>query len=122
MATSLPMRSMIAVIFSAVSAASGASETPASRIYLDSTVGFTQGDTLYIQQVGNPTVSEVATIATGGVQTGYLDLTAVLVNDYAIGDFCTKTGSGERAFWMRPVATVSTVEELKRLRINARML
>jgi hypothetical protein len=121
-ATTLPIRSLGAVIFSVVSAASGVSESPASRIYLEDTTGFTQGDTLYIQQVGNPTINETVVIATSGVQTGYLDLTATLVNDYAIGDFCTKTGSGEEAFWMRPVATVSTVEELKRLRINARML
>jgi hypothetical protein len=120
--TTLPIRDLTAAVFSAVSAASGASETPASRIYLDDTTGFTQGDTIFVQQVANQGIYESRTIATGGVQSTYLDLTAALTNDYDIGDFCTKQGSGEEPFWMRPVATVSTVEELKRFRLNARML
>lgn len=121
-ATTLPIRSLSAAVFANVSAPSGASETPASRLYLDDTTGFTQGDIVFVQQVANQGIYESRTIATGGVQSTYLDLTAALTNDYDSGDFCTKQGSGEAAFWMRPVATVSTVEELKRLRANARML
>ena len=120
--TTLPLRDVTAAVFSSVSAASGASESPASRVYLEDTSGFTQGDTIFLQQVDNMGIYESATIATGGVQSTYLDLTASLTNDYAIGDFCTKQGSGEEPFWMRPVATSTTVEELKRLRLNARML
>jgi hypothetical protein len=120
--TALPIRSLTAAVFTAISAASGASESPASRVHCDDTTGFTQGDTIFVQQVANQGIYESATIATGGVQSTYLDLTAVLTNDYAIGDFVTKQGAGEEAFWMRPVATITTVEELKRLRLNARML
>ena len=121
-ATTLPIRSLSAAVFANVNADSGASESPASRLYLDDTTGFTQADVIFVQQVANQGIYESATIATGGVQSTYLDLTAVLTNDYSDGDFCTKQGAGEAAFWMRPVATVSTVEELKRLRVNARML
>lgn len=121
-ATTLPIRSLASATFANVNQASGASESPASRLYLDDTTGFTQADVIFVQQVANSGIYESATIATGGVQSTYLDLTAVLTNDYGDGDFCTKQGAGEAAFWMRPVATVSTVEELKRLRVNARML
>jgi hypothetical protein len=120
--TTLPIRDLTAAVFASVSEASGASESPASRLYLDDTSGFTQGDTIFVQQVDNQGIFETATIATGGVQSEYLDLTASLTNDYGIGDFCTKQGAGEEPFWMRPVATSTTVEELKRLRLNARML
>lgn len=120
--TTLPLRSVTAAVYSQVSAPSGVSETPSSRIYLDDTTGFTAGDDLFIQQTGNPDVYEYVTIDTSGVHTGYVDLTTSLTNDYDDGDFCTKTDAGERAFWVRPVAGIATVEELKRLRINARML
>jgi len=120
--TCLPIRDLEAAIYSTVSEDSGLSESPPSRIYLEDTTGFTQGDVIFVQQVANQGIYESAIIATGGVQSTYLDLTTALTNDYSLGDFVTKQGSGEAAFWMRPVATVSTVEELKRLRVNARML
>jgi hypothetical protein len=121
-ATTLPFRDVLPAVFSQIDAASGASETPPSRVYLASTAGFTQGDTILVSQAGGSGNSETATIATGGVQTDYLDLTAALVNDYESGDFCTKADSGQTPFWLRVVATSTTVEELKTLRLNARIL
>ena len=119
--SALPLRDLTSVAWSTVDADSGVSQSPASRIYLSDTSPFTQGDNIFIQATGTDDY-ESATIDTGGVQAGYLDLTTSLVNDYSDGDFCTKKGSGEAAFWLRPVASSITVEELKRLRFNARML
>jgi hypothetical protein len=120
--TTLPFRSVEAAVFTRLSAAAGASESPPSRLYLDDTDGFTQGDSVLVQQVGEGGATEYRTIATGGVQAAYLDFTEAMVNDYVTGDFATKAGDfGARAFWQRPVATSSTVEELKRFRLNARM-
>ncbi len=120
--TTLPFRDVDPAVFSQVDEDSGASESPASRVYLESTAGFTQGDQILLAQAGGSGSSELATIATGGVQTDYLDLTAALVNDYASGDFVTKTATGQTPFWLRVVATSTTVEELKSLRMNARLL
>ncbi len=119
--TTLPIRSVAAGIWSAVNADSGDSQPQPARIYLTSTAGFAAGQTVYIQQAGTE-VSETGEIDTGGVTGTYIQLTAGLANDYTVGDFCTVVGVGNAAFWIRPVATGSTVEELKRLRLNARIL
>jgi len=120
-ATTLPIRDIPKAVWSAINADCGFSSTPANRIYLESTVGFTEGDTVYVQALGTGDY-ESAVIAGGGVTSTYLTLLTALENDYVAGDFCTKEGSGEDSFWVRPVANITTVEELKRLRINARML
>ena len=121
-ATTLPIRDLSKAKWSTVSQASGTSQSPSSRIYLDDTGEFTQGDTVFVQQAQNDGAYETAVIDTGGVTSGYIDLTTSLTEDYSEGDFCTVSGSGEDAFWMRPVATTTTVEELKQLRFNARIL
>lgn len=121
-AQTLPVRDLAAAKWSTVNADSGASESPASRIYLADTSPFTQNDVIFVQQTATGGDYESATIAAGGVTSTYIDLTTSLLNDYTDGDFCTVKGSGEAAFWMRPVATTTTVEELKRLRFNARIL
>ena len=120
--TTLPFRDVDPAVFAQVDEDSGASESPASRVYLESTAGFTQGDEILLAQAGGSGNSELATIATGGVQTDYLDLTTSLVNDYTPGDFVTKTESGQTPFWLRAVAGSTTVEELKTIRMNARLL
>jgi hypothetical protein len=120
--TTLPFRDVAPTVFSQVDEDSGASESPASRVYLESTSGYTQGDQILLEQAGGSGSSELATIATGGVQADYLDLTTSLVNDYTSGDFVTKTATGQTPFWMRVVASSTTVEELKSLRMNARLL
>jgi hypothetical protein len=121
-ATTLPIRDLGKAKWSTVSQASGTSESPSSRIYLDDTSDFTAANVVFVQQAGGSELYESATIAAGGVHATYIDLTASLTLDYAEGDFCTVEGSGEDAFWMRPVATSITIEELKRLRFNVRIL
>jgi hypothetical protein len=88
---------------------------------MEDTTGFSNGNTIFIQNAEDGGTYETGTI-TGTPTSTYIDLTADLTNDYEVGDFITKQGTGEAAFWMRPVATSTTVEELKRLRVNARIL
>ena len=118
--TTLPVRDMTATVFTTVSAASGVSEGTPSRLWVASTVGLTVGADVFIQSPNSPDTAETREIDSVG--SGFVDLTVALTQGYIAGDFVTKLGSGEEAFWMRPVATAVTVEELKRLRINARML
>lgn len=120
-ATTLPIRDLAPAVYSTVNADSGDGETPANRLYLDSTTGYSAADDIFVQALATGNY-ESATIAAGGVFSTYLELEAVLANTYVAGDFCTKKGAGEAAYWIRPVATITTVEELKRLRSNARML
>jgi hypothetical protein len=119
--TALPLRDFAAAVWSTIDQDSGVSQTPSSRIYLSDTSGFTAGDDVFIQQVGTGEYEE-GTIAAGGVQSSYIDITTSLTLDYSDGDFVTKKGTGEEPFWMRPVADSTTAEELKRFRLNARML
>lgn len=118
--TTLPIRDVAATVFSSVSAASGVSEGTPARLWVADTTGFAPGNDVFIQSPAAPSNSE--TIEIDSIGTGYLDLVTSMTLDYSIGDFVTKVGSGEEAFWMRPVAEITTVEELKRLRLNARML
>jgi hypothetical protein len=118
--TTLPIRDMTATTFTTVSAASGVSEGTPARLWVESTVGLSIGADVFIQSPESPDTAETREIDSIG--SGFIDLTVALTQDYTPGNFVTKIGSGEAAFWMRPVATAVTVEELKRLRINARML
>jgi hypothetical protein len=120
--TTLPFRDVAPAVFAQVDADSGASESPPSRVYLGSTAGFTAGDQILIVQAGGSELAETAIIAVGGVYSGYLDLEDSLTNDYTAGDLVTKTGAGHVPFWLRCVANSTTVEQLKTLRLNARML
>jgi hypothetical protein len=125
-ATSLPFRDVESVPYSVVSQACGTSFPPASRLYVEDPSAFSAGMEILIQKSGTAIVgesSELATIAPGGVNIagGYVDLTAVMTLNYAIGDFVGATETGHRAFWMRTVATPITVEELKRFRLNAKI-
>jgi hypothetical protein len=86
-----------------------------------STVGFATSDEIFIQNPSDPTSAEYRTV--DSVVTGqYIDVTVALTEDYPIGSFVAELGTGEDAFWMRPVATAITAEELKRFRLNARLL
>lgn len=118
--TTLPIRDVAAAIFTTVNADSGASQTYPARLYLTSTAGFSAGQNVFIQNPDDPDTAETREV--DSVSTGYIDLTVSLAQDYSDGDFVTVIGTGQAAFWMRPVATETTVEQLKRLRINARIL
>jgi len=125
-ATSLPFRDVEHATFTTVDQASGASQVPASRLYVEDASGFNDGDEILVQRSGvalEGETWETVTIAAGGVNVaaGYLTLTTALTLDYTTGDFVGVTAYGHRAFWMRPVATAITVEELKRFRLNAKI-
>lgn len=125
-ATSLPFRDVEHATFTTVDQASGASSVPASRLYVADASGFNPGDEIIIQRSGvalEGETWEVVTIAPGGVNVsgGYLTLTTAMTLNYISGDFVGVTAYGHRAFWMRPVATQITVEELKRFRLNAKI-
>lgn len=121
--TAVPVRDLAAAIYDTVDDASGASELIPSRLYVANPSRFTAGQTLVIQAVGDSGYEE-AVIDTGGVSTsgGYLTLTAGLTGDYVSGDFVTVKGVGETSIWLRPVADSGTDEELKTVRLNARLL
>jgi len=118
--TTLPIRDHSATVFTTVNAPSGISEGTPARLWVTSTAALTPGADVFIQSPLSPETAETREIDSVG--SGYIDLTVALTQDYVDGDFVTKITSGEAEFWMRPVATAVTVEELKRVRINARML
>ncbi len=119
--TTLPIRDVPASTFSTVDAASGVSEGTPARIWVASTTGMAATQDVFIQNPNDPDTAEVREI--DSVQAGeYIDVTVALTEDYPVGSLVAVIGSGEEAFWARPVAEVTTTEELKRLRFNARML
>jgi len=119
--TTLPLRSVSAATFTSVDADSGVSQGTPARLYLTSTTGFTIGEDVYIATPGEDENWEIREI--DSVQAGeYVDFTVAMTKDFSPGDFATVVGTGEEAFWSRPVATAITAEERKDLRFNARML
>lgn len=126
--TSLPIRGLAAAVWGKSTAAAGASQTPANRVYLvgpepdeldPASLGFAVSDEVYLQDVANAAVHETATIQT--VTSTYIELDANLVNDYAASSPVIKLGSGEAKFHMRVIASATTTEELKRARLNVRI-
>jgi hypothetical protein len=119
--TTLPIRDMTANVFSTVDQDSGVSQGSPGRLWLKSTAGFSPAQTVFIQNPLSPETAEYRII--DSVQAGeYIDLTVALNEDYSEGDLCTVEGSGQAAYWTRIVATVVTIEEIKQLRLVARML
>ena len=119
--TTLPVRDVATSTFASVDEASGVSESNPSRVYLESTTGFTGGQTVFIQSPASPDTAEYRVI--DSVQSGqYIDLTVALTEDYDIGALVTVDGTGEASFWARPVAELTTAEQLKKLRFNIRLL
>lgn len=124
--TSLPFRDTAASVWGLTTDAAGPSEALPNRVYFEdqdgngpSTMGFAPGDTLYIQDVTNSASSEEGVVQT--VASTYVNLAAYLVNDYPEGAWVAKKGTGERPFWLRVVALPTTDEELKEVRLNARV-
>lgn len=126
--TSLPFQNVAAGIWGRTTAAAGPSEAIDNRVYLHgqppdeaapAAAGFAMGQTIYLSDVTNTAVYEEAEIASVG--TTYVDLTANLTNDYPSGALVAVKGSGEAAFWLRCVAAAGTLEELKQVRLNARV-
>jgi len=118
--TTLPIRDVAAAIFTTVNADSGVSESQPARLYVTSTVGFAMSQEIFIQTPLDPDTAETMTI--NSVGTGYLDLSAAMTQDYSDGAFVTVLDVGDAAFWLRPVTEETTAEEIKRFRLNARLL
>ena len=118
--TTLPIRTLGAAVFTQSTAAAGVSQTVKNRIYVEDVTGFVQGDIVFVQDIDNPEIGAGATIATGGVGSTYLDFNANMTVDFGVGAVVFKSGSGEAAFWLRPVATLSTIEQRKDFRLNVR--
>jgi hypothetical protein len=119
-ATTLPLRDVTAATYTTVSQDSGVSQGAPARLYVNDTTGFSAGQDVFIQAPGNPSTAE--TIEIDSVGSGFLDLVSSMTQDYVEGDFVTRVGSGEEQFWARPVSEVTTTEEKKEFRLNARML
>lgn len=117
-ATTLPIRDLAASEWGQLSADSGGSETYPDRVYIAnaSDIFTSTGVTVFIQSVTDPDTSEEGVIY--AIQPTYIQLTGNLTNDYEAGDFCARVGQGEASFWLRVVASGSTDEELKELRLN----
>lgn len=119
--TTLPVRDFSPAVFTTVDQDSGVSQGSPARIFVASTVGFTPSQQVFIQSPQNPDTAEVRTV--DSVQAGqYIDVTVALTQDYTNGDLVTVIDSGWKEYWSRPIAEITTAEELKRLRFNARML
>jgi hypothetical protein len=128
--TSSPFRNVAPAVWGKTTQAAGASQTPANRIYLEGpdpenldpdALGFTTGQTVYIQDVTNAAGHELGTVQTVSAAGGYIDLDSNLTEDYGTDSPVMVKGSGEVKYWMRAVATLSTDEELKRTRLNVRV-
>lgn len=107
-------------------AAAGASQSLPYRVYLTdpmrsgltpSGIGFTNGMTVTLQDGNDPTITETGIIAAIG--PNYIDLTANLSNDFVANSLIIGGTGGTRAFWVKAVASATTTEELKLLRLDA---
>jgi len=124
--TSLPIRDLTAMVRATTTAAAGVSETPANRVYLEgpngetpTALGISTSDVLQIVHPSAATVVEELTVQTVGGT--YVDADADLTYDYASAARILKVGTGDTAFWARAVASGSTAEEQKELRLNTRV-
>jgi hypothetical protein len=119
--TTLPIRDVSASVFSTVDQASGVSEGVPARVWVLDTDGMSPGQDVFIQNPLDPDTAETREI--DSVQAGsYIDLTVALTQDYPTGSLVAVIDSGQASFWSKPVAEVTTTEEVKRLRFNARLL
>lgn len=114
--TGLPVTSLAPGVWRQTTGICGASSTPANRIPLADTSGFSAGNQVTIQSIDNPAAIETVTVQ--AVTSSYLDVSSNLLYDYPIGSVVARLGTGEVAMWARVVATPSTAEEIKIFRIG----
>jgi len=119
--TTLPAEDVGPSVHAKTNADSGVSEGQPARIYIDDpvTIGFTAGSDVTISNF-DATIFNTRSIATSGVTSTYIELTADLDADFAEGSFVVQVGEGEVPFWLRYVIDETTTEELKQLRLNVR--
>lgn len=118
--TTLPFRDLVKSVRGTTSAAAGASQTNPAQIPLvgASTLGFVTAAKIVIQSSVYDDVYEEATVASA--DTSKIICTGYLANDYEAGATVVQGGSGEVRFWLRLNTLLTTVEELKRVRLNIR--
>lgn len=118
--SSLPLGSLSPGVWGLTTGAAGASQSNPALIPLvgAAATGFTNGTTIVIQDPGDATITEEATIST--VATDSILCTAWLTKDYAQGAMVMMGGSGEAKFWLGVFSDAGTTEQLKRLRLVTR--
>lgn len=118
--TTLPIQNLGTTPWSQVDQDSGASQSPASRLYVEDPSVFAASDKIVVVSYADGSVYETATVAAVSTGGGYLDLAANLTLDWTAGDLVYKVGAGEARVWFRVVGSALSQEELKQLRINVR--
>ncbi len=118
--TTLPVRNLGTALWAASTGAAGPLQSNPAQIPLTNaqTKGFGVGQTIAIRSMDDTTIVEEGTIQT--VDNAKIVLTAYLTHDYPTGALVMAAGSGEARSWAKPVATLTTIEELKRLRISVK--
>lgn len=120
--STLPIRGLGMALWAKTTGPAGASQSNAAYIPLigAATLGFTAGQVCSIQSVDNTTLQEEFTIATAGVDNTRILAAGLLAKDYTTGAMVIAGGTGEAKFWLKIVATATTIEERKQLRLAVR--
>jgi hypothetical protein len=118
--STLPIRGLGTSVIALTTGAAGASQTNPAYIPLvnASTLGFSAGQTIVIESSDDSTIKEIAVVS--AADNTRILCTAYLTKDYTVGASVLQGASGEAVFWLRAVALMTTAEELKRVRLNAR--
>ncbi len=120
--STLPIRGLGTSLWAKTTGACGASQTNPAWIPLTgaASLGFTAGRICSIQSVNDNSIQEEFTIATAGVDDTHILADSLLTHDYTAGAMIIAGGTGEAKFWLRIVATATTLEERKQLRLAVR--
>lgn len=118
--TTLPVRNLGTGLWAVSTGAAGPLQTNPAQIPLTdaATLGFSIGQTIAIRSVDDTSIIEDGTIQ--AVDDVKITLSAYLTHDFPSGSMVMAAGSGEARSWAKPVAALTTLEELKRLRISVR--
>ena len=119
-ASTLPIRNLATSTWAKTTGAAGASQANPAWIPLAgaATIGFAAAQVCSIQSVDDTSIQETFTVSTA--DSTHILATAYLTNDYTTGAVVIVGGSGEAQFWLRIVATSTTLEERKQLRMSVR--
>jgi len=117
-ATTLPIRSLQASPWAQLTGESGAAQGQPNRLYIEDAdeYGFQVDETIYVQSLETPGLSEEGVIQQ--ITSSYIQLYANLGNDYEVGAWVVQEGTGEAKFWLRVVASATSDYERKPFRLN----
>lgn len=118
--STLPVRNLAIATRAVTTGAAGVSQANPAYIPMTnaSTLGFSAGQVCSIQSVDDPSLIEEFTV--NSADTARILAAAYLTHDYTTGAVVIVGGTGESQFWVRIVATLTTVEERKQLRFGVR--